>query len=82
MNQTVSTGPVSAGSAPEETKGPQLSLTDLVNVLQVIRTCAARGAIKAEEMASVGGLYDRLQTFLTSTGVLKPAEESKEPAKE
>ena len=36
-----------------------------------MKTCAARGAFRADEMSSVGGLYDRLQTFLIATGAVK-----------
>lgn len=74
MNQTVSTEQASAPAAP------QLSLTDLVNVLQVIKTCSSRGAFKADELSQVGGLYDRLTAFLISTGALKvDGEQSAEP---
>lgn len=52
-------------------KSPALNIADLVNVLQVFKTCAARGAFQADEMSSVGGLYDRLQDFLVSTGAVK-----------
>lgn len=48
-----------------------LNIADLVNVLQVIRTCVSRGAIRADEMTAVGGLYDRLHKFLVSTGAVK-----------
>lgn len=65
MNQ-----PVSTEQTPEKA-APQLNLTDLVNVLQVIKTCASRGSFKADEMSQVGGLYDRLTAFLVSTGALK-----------
>jgi hypothetical protein len=65
MNQ-----PASTEQATEKT-APQLNLADLVNVLQVIKSCAARGAFKADEMSQVGGLYDRLTAFLVSTGALK-----------
>jgi hypothetical protein len=65
MNQPAST------EQESEKTAPQLNLADLVNVLQVIKSCAARGAFKADEMSQVGGLYDRLTAFLVSTGALK-----------
>lgn len=52
-------------------KNPSLNIADLANVLQLIRTCASRGAFQAEEMSSVGSLYDRLHAFLASTGAIK-----------
>jgi hypothetical protein len=54
----------------EAAAGPNLNLADLVNVLQVINTCSSRGAFQANELSSVGGLYDRLHTFLSATGAL------------
>lgn len=58
-------------TSTEATKNPNLNIADLVNVLQVMRTCATRGAFRADEMTSVGGLYDRLQDFLVATGAIK-----------
>lgn len=55
---------------------PNLNIADLVNVLQVIRTCSSRGAFRADEMSTVGGLYDRLQAFLVATGAVKLTEET------
>lgn len=64
---------------------PNLNIADLVNVLQVINTCSSRGAFQASEMSSVGGLYDRLHTFLVATGAFNQAEtagsDQAEPAK-
>ncbi len=52
----------------------QLQLSDLLLAAQVVQLAATRGAIKAEEMTQVGGLYERLVTFLQSSGALQPAE--------
>lgn len=52
----------------------QLQLSDLVLAAQVVQLASQRGAIKAEEMEAVGGLYNRLLTFLQASGALKPAE--------
>jgi len=60
---------VTSDSAPEDRPG--LNIQDLVNVLRVINTCTQRGAFRAEELSGVGGLYDRLNAFVQSTGVLK-----------
>jgi hypothetical protein len=61
-------------------QAPGLTLQDLVLVAQIIQLTSQRGAFKAEELADVGGLYNKLVTFLQSTGALTPAaptEESK-----
>ena len=59
---------------------PSLTLQDLVLVAQIIQLTSQRGAFKAEELESVGGLYNKLITFLQSTGALAsaaPTEETK-----
>ena len=65
-----------------ENKAPNLNIADLVNVLQVFRTCAQRGAFRADEMSSVGGLYDRLQEFLVATGAVKLTDGNSDTAQQ
>jgi len=56
-----------------------LTLQDLVQVAQIIQITSQRGAYKAEELAVVGNLYNKLITFLESTGAInKPADSAKE----
>ena len=52
---------------------PGLTLQDLVLVAQIIQLTSQRGAFKAEELAEIGGLYNKLIAFLQSTGALTPA---------
>ena len=59
---------------PVQPTGPSLSLQDLVLALQTIQACAQRGAVRADEMTTVGGLYDRMFAFLESQGVIKKGE--------
>lgn len=58
-----------------------LSLQDLLLVVQTLQVVTQRGAIRADEMTNIGGLYDRLVSFLTASGAIKPAgsEEPSEP---
>jgi len=59
----------------------QLQLSDLMAAAQVIQLASQRGAIRAEEMATVGGLYNRLVSFLQASGALTPASDTPaEPA--
>jgi hypothetical protein len=53
---------------------PSLSLQDLLLVAQTIQTVAQRGAIRAEEMTNIGGLYERIVAFLQASGALTPVE--------
>jgi len=57
---------------------PSLTLQDLVLVAQIIQLTSQRGAFKAEELESVGGLYNKLIAFLQSTGALAPAAPTEE----
>ena len=50
----------------------QLQLQDLLLSAQVIQLASQRGAIKAEEMEAVGGLYNRIVTFLQVSGAIAP----------
>jgi hypothetical protein len=63
--------------APQQ-PAPSLTLQDLVLVAQIIQLTTQRGAFKAEELADVGGLYNKLITFLQSTGALTPAAPTEE----
>ena len=54
----------------------QLKIADLLVAAQVIQIASARGAIKAEEMEQVGGVYTRLVQFLQASGALTPAGET------
>lgn len=47
-----------------------LTIQDLTLVLQVINLTAARGAFKADELTTVGGLHDRIYKFLDSVGAI------------
>ena len=61
-----------ATAQPAQQPAPNLTLQDLVLVAQIIQLTTQRGAFKAEELADVGGLYNKLITFLQSTGALTP----------
>lgn len=79
MSETQTSGTI---ESQDTQKGPNLNIADLVNILQVFRTCAQRGAFRADEMSSVGGLYDRLQDFLVATGAVKITDGDGDPAQQ
>ena len=60
-------------TAPEATPA-NLSIQDLLLVVQTLQVVSQRGAFRADEMSNIGGLYDRLVAFLTASGAIKPAE--------
>ena len=41
-----------------------LTINDIALAVQVIQAAATRGTFKAEELSSVGGLFDRMSKFL------------------
>lgn len=53
----------------------QLQISDLQALLQVVDVLSSRGAVKPEEMATVGAVRDKLATFLSHV-----AQASKENA--
>lgn len=54
-----------------------LSIQDLTSVLHTIQIASSRGAFRAEELSTVGGLFDRIFKFLEAAGAV-----SKNPPKE
>jgi len=66
--------------ATEAAPAVQLQLQDLMLAAQVVQLASQRGAIKAEEMEAVGGLYNRLVTFLQASGALQPASTADQTA--
>lgn len=44
-----------------------LSVEDLMNALRVINTATERGAFKANELSTVGQVYDKFATFVRAS---------------
>ena len=73
------TGTATANPQAAAGKAPQpdptaLSIGDLKNLSTILDVASTRGAFKANEMAGVGFLYNKLQAFLA-----KVAPEQKQP---
>lgn len=66
--------------APETAaEKPSLTLQDLTLMMQILQVATSRGTWKADELSSVGGLYDRVTAFLTAAGVtIQKASENPE----
>ena len=71
--QQVTAADAQPAAQPAQSAAPSLTLQDLVLVAQIIQLTTQRGAFKAEELADVGGLYNKLIAFLQTTGALTPA---------
>ena len=52
----------------------QIKITDLIVIKNIIDLACSRGAFRAEEMKSIGDVYDKLAIFVNS--VISRAEAS------
>jgi hypothetical protein len=50
--------------AGQATSGADLSIADLKNLATIIDVASTRGAFRANEMATVGVMFNKLQAFL------------------
>lgn len=51
----------------QSAKSPELTINDLAALRNMIEVVTARGAFKANELSSVGVLFDRLTSFLEAS---------------
>ena len=66
-----------AGAPGQQPDPTALSIGDLKNLSTIIVVASTRGAFKANEMAGVGALYNKLQAFLAK--VAPPEAEQAAP---
>ena len=71
--------------APAGQQAPQpdptaLSIGDLKNISTILDVASTRGAFKANEMAGVGFLYNKLQAFLAKVAPEQKSEDAKAEA--
>lgn len=52
-----------------------LGVDDIALVFQILQAVSQRGAIRAEEMATVGNLYNKIFEFLKQEGVITQNEQ-------
>ena len=67
--------------APEDPNST-FQVNDLRLVLNVIEVCSQRGAFKANELAVVGTLFNKISGFLDKAGLLNPPAPTAEPVQE
>ncbi len=72
MDQELETsdGTTVPSDSVQSSEQPSISLQDLVVILNVIRLSADRGAVKIDEMATVGAVYQKLFAFLKAAGAI------------
>ena len=69
LKKSAKTAPKATATAQPQAQAPQqdpnaLSIGDLKNLSTILDVASTRGAFKANEMAGVGFLYNKLQAFL------------------
>lgn len=52
---------------------PAVTINDIAFLVQVVEIVAQRGAFKAEELSSVGAVYDKVKAFI-SANIPQPAQ--------
>lgn len=60
-------------STQQTTEPVTLTVQDIALVAEIIKVVSERGAFKAEEMAMVGGLYNRVTAFIQQQQALANA---------
>lgn len=66
---------IQSAEAPAQ-QAPSLTLQDLLVVAQIIQVGSQRGAYRAEELADVGGVYNKIIAFLQASGAITPANQA------
>ncbi len=67
--------PEAAAEAANTPADVGLNVQDIVNVVKIIDVVSGRGAVKGEELSSVGTVRDRLVAFVNANSPQPPAEE-------
>lgn len=57
-------GDAGAQQPQQPAQAPELTIADLTNLRAVIDVAAQRGAFRAAEMAAVGAVFNKLNSFL------------------
>ena len=57
---------------------PQLTSTDLRNLVLLLDVCSARGVWKASEMSQVGAIYDRLTAAAADAAGTEPNQQNQQ----
>ena len=50
----------------EPVQPASITIQDIGFLLQIVETCSQRGAFRAEELSSIGAIYDKVRQFLAA----------------
>lgn len=59
---------------------PTFGIQDLIFTLHVYEICSQRGCFKADELSTVGAVYDRLKSFLMANEAIAEGNTTEETA--
>ena len=65
--------------APTQAPAPELTISDLQNIRNLIDVAVRRGAFGAQETSAVGSVFDRLNTFLNAVAPAPAPQASEAP---
>jgi hypothetical protein len=77
---TATAQPQAAPAQAPQSDPTALSIGDLKNLSTILDVASTRGAFKANEMAGVGFLYNKLQAFLAKVAPEQKPEGAEAPA--
>ena len=78
--ETATAQPQAAQAQAPQPDPTALSIGDLKNLSTILDVASTRGAFKANEMAGVGFLYNKLQAFLAKVAPEQKPEDAKAAA--
>ena len=78
--ETATAQPQAAQAQAPQPDPTALSIGDLKNLSTILDVASTRGAFKANEMAGVGFLYNKLQAFLDKVAPEQKPEGAEAPA--
>jgi hypothetical protein len=67
-------------SAPPQAASAELNLNDLLAMRNLIDVVTTRGAFKANELSSVGVLFDKLNNFVEAANKAQQAQQAQQEA--
>ena len=57
---------------------PSITITDIAFLVQIVETVAQRGAFRADELSSVGAVYDKVKAFIVANNPQPAPEQTTE----
>jgi hypothetical protein len=59
----------------QTTEQPNIAIQDIAFLIQIVEVCSTRGAFRAEELSSVGAVYNKVKAFIDANTPPAPVAE-------